>query len=105
LGRRLSAHAEGFEERYLRPLREVRRLAAEDAGAGELKRQIQEAELEGERLLLEQLAGMARTVPGEGSESALGWLLLVVPEMGQCEGLQTLLEQLAAISESRAASE
>ncbi|MFP1682174.1 TIGR02444 family protein [Alloalcanivorax sp. C16-1] len=104
LGRRLSAHAEGFEERYLRPLRAVRRRAADDAGASELKRQIQEAELEGERLLLEQLAGLARTVPGEGSGSALGWLLLVVPEMGQCEGLQALLEQLAALSESRAAS-
>lgn len=103
LGRRLSGHAERFEQRYLRPLRAVRRRAAED-GAAELKRQIQEAELEGERLLLEQLAGLARTQPGEGTETALGWLLLVVPEVAQCEGLQALLEELAALSESRAAS-
>lgn len=105
LGRRLTAHAEQFEEHYLRPLRAVRRRAAADQGTAELKRQIQEAELEGERLLLDQLAGLARTQPGEGPVKALGWLLLVVPELAQCEGLQELLEELARLSESRAANE
>lgn len=103
LGRRLVAGAEKFEENYLRPLRVVRRRAA-DQGAGmvELKRQIQEAELEGERLLLTRLGEMAQTVPGDESVSALGWLLVVVPEVGQCEGLQVLLEELASLTESRA---
>src|SRR5699024_2605998 len=105
LGRRLTAHAERFEEDYLRPLRVVRRRAAVDNGTAELKRQIQEAELEGERLLLDQLAGLARTQPAEEPVQALGWLLLVVPELAQCQGLQELIEELARLSESRAATE
>ena len=99
------ARAEQFEETYLRPLRVVRRRAADEGGGMmELKRQIQEAELEGERLLLARLGELAQTQPGDDSVSALGWLLVVVPEVGQCQGLQTLLEELAALSESRAAS-
>ncbi|MBF5055109.1 hypothetical protein Y5W_00403 [Alcanivorax sp. 521-1] len=105
LGRRLVARAEQFEETYLRPLRVVRRRAADEGGGMmELKRQIQEAELEGERLLLARLGELAQTQPGDDSVSALGWLLVVVPEVAQCQGLQTLLEELAALSESRAAT-
>ncbi|HAS30201.1 MAG TPA: hypothetical protein DCS56_09840, partial [Alcanivorax sp.] len=64
LGRRLLAYAEQFEADYLRPLRAVRRRAADGQGTVELKRQIQEAELEGERLLLEQLSRQAQAQPG-----------------------------------------
>jgi uncharacterized protein (TIGR02444 family) len=107
LGRRLLAFAEQFEADYLRPLRAVRRRAADGQGTVELKRQIQEAELEGERLLLEQLSrqAQAQAQPGGQSVSALSWLFVVVPEAGQCQSLQAGLEELAALSESRAVSE
>ncbi len=105
LGRRLLAFAEQFEADYLRPLRAVRRRAADGQGTVELKRQIQEAELEGERLLLEQLSRLAQAQPGGQSVSALSWLFVVVPEAGQCESLQAGLEELAALSESLAVSE
>ena len=105
LGRRLLAYAEQFEADYLRPLRAVRRRAADGQGTVELKRQIQEAELEGERLLLEQLSRQAQAQPGGQSVSALSWLFVVVPEAGQCESLQAGLEELAALSESLAVSE
>ncbi|HBM24723.1 MAG TPA: TIGR02444 family protein, partial [Alcanivorax sp.] len=96
---------EQFEADYLRPLRAVRRRAADGQGTVELKRQIQEAELEGERLLLEQLSRQAQAQPGGQSVSALSWLFVVVPEAGQCESLQAGLEELAALSESLAVSE
>ena len=105
LGRRLLAYAEQFEADYLRPLRAVRRRAADGQGTMELKRQIQEAELEGERLLLEQLSRQAQAQPGGQSVSALSWLFVVVPEAGQCESLEAGLEELAALSESLAVSE
>ena len=105
LGRRLLAYAEQFEADYLRPLRAVRRRAADGQGTVELKRQIQEAELEGERLLLEQLSRQAQAQTGGQSVSALSWLFVVVPEAGQCESLQAGLEELAALSESLAVSE
>jgi len=105
LGRRLLAYAEQFEADYLRPLRAVRRRAADGQGTVELKRQIQEAELEGERLLLEQLSRQAQAQPGGQSVSALSWLFVVVPEAGQCQSLQAGLEELAALSESLAVSE
>jgi len=105
LGRRLLAYAEQFEVEYLRPLRDVRRRAAQGQGTIELKRQIQEAELEGERLLLDQLSRQAQSQPGEQPVSALSWLLLVVPEAGQCQSLQAALEELTTLSESLAKSE
>lgn len=96
LGRRLRGHADQFEDTYLRPLREVRRRAAGGAGTSELKRQIQEAELEGERLLLEQLGQLAGSIPGETPQSTLRWLRMVVPEdAALCDDQQALLMALA----------
>ena len=66
---------------------------------------VEEAELEGERLLLEQLSRQAQAQPGGQSVSALSWLFVVVPEAGQCESLQAGLEELSALSESLAVSE
>ncbi len=83
----------------------MRRRAADGQGTVELKRQIQEAELEGERLLLEQLSRQAQSQPGGQTVSALSWLFVVVPEAGQCESLQAALEELAALSENPAMSE
>ena len=96
LGRRILITAEQFEGEYLRPLREVRRRAAAGQGTGELKRQIQEAELEGERLLLQQLGALAGAAPASGeAQSTLGWLLVVVPDAARCEALQALLNELS----------
>lgn len=80
LGRRLRSHADQFEDLYLRPLRVVRRRAAQGPGTRELKRQIQEAELEGERLLLEQLGQLAGVLPETAPQSALRWLQTVMQE-------------------------
>lgn len=100
LGRSLLASAEQFESELLRPLREVRRRAADDPHGAELKRRVQEAELEGERLLLERLEQQVITLPGQDQPaSALTWLMMVVPDVARCEGLQTLLN---ALSESPA---
>jgi uncharacterized protein (TIGR02444 family) len=96
LGRRLLALAEQFEADYLTPLRAVRRRAAGDQGGAELKRQIQEAELEGERLLLARLGKLAAALPaGDEPASRPGWLLVVMPEAARCEGLQALLNELS----------
>ena len=100
LGRRLRAHADQFEEIYLRPLRAVRRRAAEGQGTRELKRQIQEAELEGERLLLEQLAQLAGSLPGGDATSGLTWLLMVLPDAGVCHEQQALMDTLARAADA-----
>ncbi|WP_133492228.1 TIGR02444 family protein [Alcanivorax sp. 24] len=103
LGRRLLARAETMEKDYLRPLREVRRRAAAESWARELKRQIQEAELEAERLLLNQLADLTQGAPPTDQPvSMLSWLLMVAPEAGVCQGLQATLEALCeAVEESQ----
>ncbi len=51
------------------------------------------------------MSRQAHSQPGEQPVSALSWLLLVVPEAGQCQSLQAALEELTTHSESLAKSE
>jgi len=95
LGRRVRAQADQFETTWLQPLRTLRRQAAQEPATGELKRQIQEAELVGERLLLEQLEQLVGKLPAADPTSALTWLLMVVPDAGVCFEQQALLSTLA----------
>lgn len=98
VGRRMAELAEQFEVDYLRPLRAVRRKAGEDARLPEFKRQLQQVELEGERWLLTTLPTLCdNLLPAGKSVDAMGWLLVLVPETAQCEGLQKSLSELVAL--------
>tara|TARA_B100000676_G_scaffold309178_1_gene372034 strand:+ start:460 stop:924 length:465 start_codon:yes stop_codon:yes gene_type:complete len=98
VGRRMAELAEQFEVDYLRPLRAVRRKAGEDARLPEFKRQLQQVELEGERWLLTTLPTLCdNLLPAGKPVDAMGWLLVLVPETAQCEGLQGALNDLVAL--------
>ncbi len=98
IGRRMAEVAQQFETDYLRPLRSVRRKAADDARLPEFKRQIQQVELEGERWLLTTLPGMCdNLLPTGRPVDAMGWLLVLVPEVAQCEGLQGVMNELVEL--------
>ncbi|MDX1804693.1 MAG: TIGR02444 family protein [Alcanivorax sp.] len=98
VGRRLAALAEQFEQDYLRPLRGVRRQAATDARFPEFQRQVQQVELEGERWLLKALETQcANLLPAPGQVDPLAWLLVLIPEMAQCQGLQADLSELLSL--------
>ncbi|BAP13115.1 MAG: hypothetical protein AOY29_10830 [Alcanivorax borkumensis] len=97
-GRRLAEVAEQFEADYLRPLRAVRRKAGQDDRLPEFKRQLQQVELEGERWLLTTLPALCdNLLPAGKSVDPLSWLLVLVPEMAQCEGLQSALCRLVEL--------
>lgn len=98
VGRRMAELAEQFEVDYLRPLRAVRRKAGEDARLPEFKRQLQQVELEGERYLLTTLPTLSgNLLPASKPVDAMAWLLVLVPETAQCEGLQGALGELVAL--------
>jgi len=98
VGRRMAELAEQFEVDYLRPLRAVRRKAGDDARLPEFKRQLQQVELEGERCLLTSLPTLCNNLlPAGKPVDAMGWLLVLVPETAQCEGLQNALGELVAL--------
>ncbi|MGJ3257768.1 MAG: TIGR02444 family protein [Alcanivorax sp.] len=98
VGRRMAELAEQFEADYLRPLRAVRRKAGDDARLPEFKRQLQQVELEGERWLLTTLPTLCdNLLPAGKPVDAMGWLLVLVPETAQCEGLQNALSDLVAL--------
>lgn len=101
VGRRMAELAEQFETDYLRPLRAVRRKAGEDSRLPEFKRQLQQVELEGERWLLTTLPGLCdRLLPAGKPVDAMGWMLVLVPEMAQCEGLQGALNVLVTLQDA-----
>lgn len=98
VGRRLAELAGQFESDYLRPLRAVRRKAGQDDRLPEFKRQLQQVELEGERWLLTTLPTLCENLlPAGKPVDAMGWLLVLVPETAQCEGLQKSLNDLVAL--------
>ncbi len=98
VGRRLAELAGQFEADYLRPLRAVRRQASQDDRLPEFKRQIQQVELEGERWLLTALPGLCDgLLPAGKPVDPMGWMLVLVPDMARCEGLQASLSQLVAL--------
>ena len=87
-----------FEADYLRPLRAVRRKAGADARLPEFKRQLQQVELEGERWLLATLPTLCdNLLPAGKPVDVMGWMLVLVPETAQCEGLQKSLNDLVAL--------
>jgi len=98
VGRRLAELAGQFESDYLRPLRAVRRKAGQDERLPEFKRQLQQVELEGERWLLTSLPMLCDTLlPAGKPVDPMGWLLVLIPETAQCEGLQKSLNELVAL--------
>lgn len=98
VGRRMAELAEQFEVDYLRPLRALRRKAGADTRLPEFKRQLQQVELEGERCLLTTLPSLCNNLlPAGKPVDAMGWLLVLVPETAQCEGLQNALGELVAL--------
>ena len=98
VGRRMAELAGQFEADYLRPLRAVRRKAGDDARLPEFKRQLQQVELEGERWLLTTLPTLCdNLLPAGKPVDAMAWLLVLVPETAQCEGVQGALNDLVAL--------
>ena len=98
VGRRVAEVAEQFEVDYLRPLRAVRRKAGEDVRLPEFKRQLQQVELEGERWLLTTLPSLCdNLLPAGGQVDPMAWMLVLVPELAQCEGLQDALNVLVEL--------
>ncbi|WP_300411411.1 TIGR02444 family protein [uncultured Alcanivorax sp.] len=98
VGRRMAELAGQFEADYLRPLRAVRRKAGGDARLPEFKRQLQQVELEGERWLLTTLPTLCdNLLPAGKPVDAMAWLLVLVPETAQCEGVQGALNDLVAL--------
>ncbi|MCG8393697.1 MAG: TIGR02444 family protein [Pseudomonadales bacterium] len=101
VGRRLAELAGQFETDYLRPLRAVRRKAGQDERLPEFKRQIQQVELEGERWLLTTLPTLCdNLLPAGKPVDAMAWLLVLVPEVAQCEGLQRALSELVGLQDA-----
>ena len=98
VGRRMAEVAEQFEADYLRPLRAVRRKAGEDSRLPEFKRQLQQVELEGERWLLTTLPALCdNLLPAGVRVDPMGWLLVLVPELAQCEGLQAAMNKVVEL--------
>ena len=98
LARLAMTQIEEWERLRLAPLRTVRRQASRMPAWSEWKRLLQDAELEGERLLLGTLEQLLAEAPRPGGEaSALStWLLLMVPQSAGCEGIGAALQVLEA---------
>lgn len=98
--RELRALAEAFAQRYLNPVRKVRRaLPAENDWQG-VRARLSGAELEMDRLLAARLEVLLAGMPAAaGRASVYGNLTLLAPEMMTCERMGALLERLAAALE------
>lgn len=96
LAGQLRERADLWEAERIRPLRLLRRLAASRPDWADWKRALQETELEAEKLLLAELAALVEEHPLATLERPAmdAWLLLVVPDMGSCEGLSETLGRL-----------
>ena len=76
----------------------VGRRVAEVAEQFEVKRQLQQVELEGERWLLTTLPSLCdNLLPAGGQVDPMAWMLVLVPELAQCEGLQDALNVLVEL--------
>ena len=99
IGRQAEALAEQFEARYLRPLRAVRRDVTTDTSMLEFKRQLQQSELEGERVLLSSLgAWFERALPAANTVTAMAWFAVLLAErysqwQAELQALSELPEQ------------
>jgi len=99
LARQAMALVEEWEAQRLAPLRALRRQVAARAEWREWKRLLQDAELEGERLLLETLEQLVGQHPRAAQPTITlhAWWLLLVPQGASCEGITALLQQLGEL--------
>ncbi|WP_111655561.1 TIGR02444 family protein [Isoalcanivorax indicus] len=89
-----------WEQQRIAPLRGLRRQASARADWADWKRALQDAELEAERLLLRELAVLVAQRPWpRGQSDRHAWLLLVLPDMAQCESLAQAVSALLAVCE------
>lgn len=99
LARQALALIDEWEAQRLAPLRALRRQVATQPAWREWKRLLQDAELEGERLLLEILEQLVNQHPREAQAASTlhAWWLLLVPQGASCEGITAELETLGAL--------
>lgn len=99
LARQALALIDEWEAQRLAPLRALRRHVAAQPAWREWKRLLQDAELEGERLLLETLEQLVSQHPREmqAGSSLHAWWLLLVPQGASCEGITAELETLGGL--------
>lgn len=99
LARQALALVDEWEAQRLGPLRAVRRQVAGQPAWREWKRLLQEAELEGERLLLETIEQLVGQYPREALAASTlhAWWLLLVPQGASCEGIAAELETLGTL--------
>lgn len=99
LARQAIALVEEWETQRLAPLRALRRQVAAQPAWREWKRLLQDAELEGERLLLEALEQLVGQHPraAQPTTTLYAWWILLVPQSASCEGITGLLEQLGEL--------
>lgn len=102
LAKTLAVRAEKWESQRLQPLRELRRVAGQEPQWAEWKRLLQDAELEGERLLLNELEALVSALPrAPDTETSQDWLPLLVMNAATCEGQAHLIRRLwCAVCES-----
>lgn len=96
LARQARALVEEWEAQRLSGLRGLRREAAKRPEWAEWKRLLQDAELEGERLVFTELDVLVDAHPRalEASPTVRAWLLLMVPDSASCEEIGRLIEEL-----------
>lgn len=96
LAQQLMSCAGDWESNRLGPLRQLRDTAAERPLWAEWRRLLLEAELEAERLLIEELQLLVseRPLPATDADSGDAWLLLLVPDVAHCEALSEGLARL-----------
>ena len=99
MARQALAIIDEWEAQRLAPLRALRRQVAAQPAWREWKRLLQDAELEGERLLLETLEQLVNQHPREAQAASTlhPWWLLLVPQGASCEGITAELETLGAL--------
>ena len=96
LAQQLACCAQDWETSRLGPLRQLRLAAGKKPLWAEWSRLLQDAELEAERLLIEDLQSRVneRPLPATNGDSGNAWLLLLVPDMACCEALSDGLARL-----------
>ena len=96
LAQQLAQVAGDWETQRLGPLRALRRHAGQRGQWAEWKRLLQDAELEAERLLLEEMEALVQAMPQALAEDATlhAWLLLLVPDIASCQEQDALVQTL-----------
>lgn len=103
LAEKLRDQAEHWESECVRPLRQLRRLAAGQSQWADWKHSLQDAELEAERLLLVEMERLVDDYPlsDTDTESGHAWLLLLFPQSASCQGISEEISQLLTLVQDR----